>query len=135
MQAQSVSYWPGRTGYYSYFILEDYGLRKLIDVNITYSKIMATKLLEERLMELVRARYDKNPESTICPSEVPRTLEKDGEIDNGTWREYMDSIREIVYRLRDAGELQILQKGEVINSGPSEVKGPFRVRLTSKPTI
>ncbi|KAF3317971.1 hypothetical protein TWF173_009791 [Orbilia oligospora] len=97
---------------------------------------MATELLEERLIELVRTRYDKNPESTLCPSEVPRTLEKDGKIDSGTWRDYMDPTKEIVYRLRNAGVLQILQKGEVIGStGPSEVKGPIRVRLTSKTTI
>lgn len=40
---------------------------------------------------------EKNPESTICPPEVSRTLEKDGEVGSGTRRDYMDSTREIIY--------------------------------------
>ena len=86
-------------------------------------------ILRSRLMSLIRSRNAKNSSSTICPSEVPRTLERDGEIEAGTWREHMDATREIVFGLRDEGVVEVLQKGDVIHTGLEDVRGPIRVRL------
>ncbi|KAF3904519.1 hypothetical protein ABW21_db0200056 [Orbilia brochopaga] len=93
------------------------------------SESPASDLISRRLQDLLRARYAKNSSSTICPSEVPRSLEKDGEIAPGTWREHMDGVREIVFRLRDAGVLEVLQRGQAVRVPLEDVTGPIRVRL------
>lgn len=42
----------------------------------------------------------------------------------------MPMVQEEVFRLRDLGELEILQKGEVLGRGVGvdEVRGPIRIR-------
>ncbi|KAK6337961.1 hypothetical protein TWF696_001434 [Orbilia brochopaga] len=88
-----------------------------------------SNMLSNRLITLLRSRHAKNSSSTICPSEVPRGLEKDGEIAPGTWREHMDDVREVVFRLRDEGVLEVLQRGQVVRVPLEDVTGPIRVRL------
>ncbi|KAJ6258667.1 hypothetical protein Dda_6715 [Drechslerella dactyloides] len=86
--------------------------------------------LSDQLMHLLRSRQAKNSSSTICPSEVPRSLEKAGEIAPGTWRQHMDEVRAMVFRLRDEGVVEVLQQGQVVSVPLEEVTGPIRVRLT-----
>lgn len=40
----------------------------------------------------------------------------------------MPEVRRLVYELRDDGECEVLQKGEVVDAQESEVSGPIRVR-------
>lgn len=71
---------------------------------------------------------------TICPSEVARALsEAELEAFHVTeWRHLMPEIRSRVWAMRDAGEVEIMQKGEVLRHDVrlDEVKGPIRVRKT-----
>lgn len=48
------------------------------------------------------------------------------------WRELMPEIRGVIAEIRDRGEVEVLQKGEVLDGdlgvGLEGVKGPIRVR-------
>ena len=84
--------------------------------------------LRENLEELLMNRYPK----TICPSEVPRSFDPDELNAMGavSWREFMPTMREIVWDMREKREVDVLQKGEVITGYVSlrDVKGPIRVK-------
>ena len=84
--------------------------------------------LKEKLEELLMDRYP----NTICPSEVPRSLGPDELNAMGaiSWRELMPSMREIAWDLREKKEVEVLQKGKVIEGYVHlwDVKGPIRVR-------
>jgi hypothetical protein len=73
---------------------------------------------------------------TICPSEVARAFSAaELQILNASaWRDTMAIVREIVWELREEGQVEILQKGEVLdgNVGLNDVKGPIRVRATQR---
>jgi len=86
--------------------------------------------LHAHLTRLLGARaYPK----TICPSEVARALSASElqALDASEWRDVMPAIREAVWEMRDRGEVEIMQRGEVVGSevGLEDVKGPIRVRL------
>ena len=73
---------------------------------------------------------------TICPSEVARVFSP-AELQtlNATsWRDTMDLIREVVWELRKGGQVEILQKGQVLSNEVEleDVRGPIRVRATQK---
>jgi Protein of unknown function (DUF3253) len=81
---------------------------------------------------LVRLLESRAPPKTICPSEGPRALSRI-ELDilgASEWRDLMDDAREIVWQMRDAGEVEIMQKGQVLGEEVclGDVKGPIRVR-------
>lgn len=40
----------------------------------------------------------------------------------------MDAVRDIVYAMRERGEVEILQKGQVVEAEREDVRGPIRVR-------
>lgn len=61
--------------------------------------------------------------ATICPSEAARAVGGDDEDD---WRPLMEPARAAARRLVAAGEVEIVQKGQVVD--PSTAKGPIRVR-------
>lgn len=68
---------------------------------------------------------------TICPSEVARALSSSelSSLDVPDWRATMDPIRQILWEMRQAGEVEVLQKGEVVNAERLEdIRGPIRVR-------
>lgn len=45
----------------------------------------------------------------------------------------MDAIRAVVWEKREAGEVEVLQKGEVVRvERLEEIKGPMRVRLVKE---
>ncbi|OLM32027.1 hypothetical protein Ae717Ps2_2922 [Pseudonocardia sp. Ae717_Ps2] len=58
--------------------------------------------------------------ATICPSETARAVDPDG------WRDLMEPARTAAHRLVDAGRVEILQSGRVVD--PSMAKGPIRIR-------
>lgn len=66
---------------------------------------------------------------SICPSEVARYVHgrtgAGGPGEDG-WRELMEPARMAARRLVAAGEVQITQRGSVVD--PSTAKGPVRVR-------
>lgn len=72
---------------------------------------------------------------TICPSEIARALTKD-ELETlgaAEWRDAMDDIRRLMWGKRDAGDVEVLQKGEVVNVETlEEIKGPIRLRKVQK---
>lgn len=89
-----------------------------------------TGIIKEHLIELLQARmYPK----TICPSEVARALsnlELDG-LGVSDWRDLMNPIRAMLFDMRSNGEVEILQRGEVIPRRMclEDIRGPIRARL------
>ncbi|MEW1883187.1 DUF3253 domain-containing protein [Rhodococcus sp. NPDC080181] len=75
------------------------------------------KELEDKIRSLLGAR---SRDATICPSDVARALSDDA------WRDLMEPVRRAARRMVDAGEVEITQKGSVID--PSTAKGPIRIR-------
>lgn len=74
----------------------------------------------------------RNFPKTICPSEVPRALtslelKACGVSD---WRTLMPAVRDILWDMREQGQVEILQKGALVPQGvaPSDIKGPLRAR-------
>jgi hypothetical protein len=68
---------------------------------------------------------------TICPSEVARALSS-AELEAlqaHDWRATMDDVRELVWEMREVGEVEVMQKGQVLDvQSLVDVKGPIRVR-------
>lgn len=73
--------------------------------------------LERAILDLL----DERAPSTICPSDVARRV---GTADG--WRDLMDPVRAAAQRLVAAGEVEITQRGEVVDL--ATVKGPIRIR-------
>ncbi|WP_337191691.1 DUF3253 domain-containing protein [Nocardioides flavescens] len=73
--------------------------------------------LERAILDLLDERAPK----TICPSDVARRI---GPADG--WRDLMDPVRAAARRLVAAGEVEITQRGEVVDL--ATVKGPIRIR-------
>lgn len=78
------------------------------------------RALEETILSLLAQRAS---DATICPSEAARQQFPDG------WRERIDDTRRAARRLVDAGKVEIVQGGQVVN--PSTAKGAIRLRLKS----
>ncbi len=60
--------------------------------------------------------------ATFCPSEVARALYPN------SWRDKMEAVRTVADALVANGQLEVLQKGEVIREMPTAAKGPIRLR-------
>lgn len=60
--------------------------------------------------------------ASICPSEPARAIYAAGE-----WRDKMGLIREVASEMVTAGELEMTQKGQIVD--PQHHKGPMRLRL------
>ena len=74
--------------------------------------------LERRVLAMLA---DRARTSSICPSDVARAAAPDD------WRPLMEPVRRAARRLVQRGEVEITQKGTVVD--PSTVKGPIRIRL------
>lgn len=100
------------------------------DLSMSTSYAIPEDAMQHHLDRLLKARASPK---TICPSEVARALSKSEiqDLDATDWRDTMPAIRERVWKMRDQGRVEILQKGEVLSNdvGPDEVRGPIRVRL------
>ncbi|KAF1918956.1 hypothetical protein BDU57DRAFT_440529 [Ampelomyces quisqualis] len=68
---------------------------------------------------------------TICPSEIARAFSA-AELQTlgaSEWRDTMDTVRQVMWEKREAGEVEVMQKGVVIEVDRLEdVRGPIRVR-------
>jgi hypothetical protein len=73
--------------------------------------------LEQAISDLLDGR---RAGATICPSEAARRVDPEG------WRDLMEPVRRAARRLVAAGDLEITQKGAVVD--PSTAKGPIRLR-------
>jgi len=75
--------------------------------------------IETEMLNLLRQR---GPDKTICPSEVARSLFAPSE-----WRAHMAQVREVAFRLVEAGLIDVTQRGRVVDT--HRAKGPIRLRL------
>lgn len=74
---------------------------------------------DERIAAAVRALVCKRQGSSICPSDVART------VGAKSWREIMDDVRRVTAHLADEGQVIVTQKGEPVQL--SEARGPVRI--------
>ncbi len=82
--------------------------------------------VDESLERAILALLDRRGRGrTICPSDAAR-LVHDG--DDEGWRDLMEPARRAARRLVAAGEVEITQRGQVVD--PSTAKGPIRIRRT-----
>ena len=58
--------------------------------------------------------------TTICPSEAARAVDPEG------WRELMPAARAAAGRLAMGGEIEVTQRGEVVDVATA--RGPVRIR-------
>ncbi len=78
------------------------------------------RALEQAIVELLAERARG---ATICPSEAARAVAGD---DEDAWRPLMEPARCAARRLVNAGRIEILQRGVVVD--PSTARGPVRLR-------
>lgn len=76
--------------------------------------------LEAAIRELLAARAES---ATICPSEAARAVAGDEDAD---WRALMPAARQAAAGLVEAGEVEIVQGGSVVDLGTA--RGPIRIR-------
>lgn len=76
--------------------------------------------LGETILKLSRER---GPDKTICPSDAARAIGGDD------WRDLMDDARETARDLARNGDVEITQKGEVLDPNATW-RGPIRIRAT-----
>lgn len=81
---------------------------------------VATRL---RAAIVALARH-RGPTASICPSDAARAVGGDG------WRELTAQSRTIAFELARAGDVEITQRGNVIDPGQSP-RGPIRIRAKS----
>jgi Protein of unknown function (DUF3253) len=74
--------------------------------------------LREAILALARERA---PAKTICPSDAARAVGGD------QWRDLMGQARDIARDLAKAGEVEIMQRGEVLDPD-AQWRGPIRIR-------
>ncbi|MGV0852370.1 DUF3253 domain-containing protein [Mycolicibacterium phlei] len=80
--------------------------------------------MSERLREtILRLARERGPDKTICPSDAARA------VGGADWRDLMDDAREIARELARRGEIEITQKGEVLDPDATW-RGPIRIRAT-----
>lgn len=77
--------------------------------------------LRSAILDMARER---GPAKTICPSDAARAV--GGE----QWRDLMDDARDIARDLARNGDVEITQKGEVLDPDATW-RGPIRIRATS----
>ena len=74
--------------------------------------------LESAMLALAELR---GPDSSTCPSDAARAI--GGE----NWRELMDEARRIARELAKSGQVEITQRGEVLDPDTAW-RGPVRIR-------
>ena len=80
--------------------------------------------LEQSILDLLDQRA---PGVTICPSEAARAVAADAGRED--WRSLMDLARAAGRRLADQGQIQVTQKGQVVDAATA--RGPIRFRKVS----
>ena len=74
--------------------------------------------LEQTILDLLAKRATG---ATICPSDAARAVGTES-----GWRDLMEPARRAARRLVDSGDVEITQKGRVVD--PTTAKGPIRIR-------
>jgi len=74
---------------------------------------------DQRIAAVIRALARKREHSSICPSDVARTV--GGE----SWRRLMPEVRRVAADLADRDEIVVTQKGEPVSI--REARGPVRI--------
>ncbi len=74
--------------------------------------------LRAAILEMAR---DRGPAKSICPSDAARAV--GGE----DWRDLMDQARGVARQLAREGEVEITQRGEVLDPDATW-RGPIRIR-------
>ncbi|MFG6278674.1 DUF3253 domain-containing protein [Microbacterium sp. 5K110] len=78
---------------------------------------------DPRLVASIRSLLAARAEgATICPSEVARAVGGD------EWRALMPSARDAARVLAEEGEVEVTQRGEVVDV--TTARGPVRIRRT-----
>lgn len=76
--------------------------------------------------EILRQTTERGTDKSICPSEVARALEPDGD----AWRRLMGPVRAAAIRLALAGQVEILRKGKPVDP-TAEIRGVIRLRKSA----
>jgi Protein of unknown function (DUF3253) len=77
--------------------------------------------VDRALEQTIDALLDqRRPGTTICPSEAARAVDAEG------WRELMPAARAAAGRLAAAGDVEVTQRGTVVDVGTA--RGPVRIR-------
>jgi hypothetical protein len=71
--------------------------------------------------EILRRLRQRQPDQTMCPSEVARAL------GGSRWRSLMQPVRDAAWRLQAAGVLVVLQQGSPVTR--EHARGPVRLGL------
>ncbi len=74
-------------------------------------------VLEQAIRDLLD---DRATTSSICPSDAARAVAP------RNWRPLMEPVRRAAARMTAIGEVEITQRGAVVD--PATVKGPVRIR-------
>ncbi len=74
--------------------------------------------LERLILQLLGQR---SPGASICPSDAARAARRDG------WRGLMEEVRQAAGRLAARGEVEVTQRGRVVDIAAA--RGPVRIRL------
>jgi hypothetical protein len=74
---------------------------------------------DSRIAAAIRALTRKRSTSSICPSDVARTVGGD------SWRSHMHDVRRIARSLAANGEIIVTQKGEPVEI--DQARGPVRI--------
>jgi hypothetical protein len=78
--------------------------------------------VEQRLRAaILRLSRERGPDKTICPSDAARAVGGDD------WRALMEQARDTARDLAKRGDVEITQKGEVIDPDATW-RGPVRIR-------
>jgi hypothetical protein len=81
---------------------------------------------EQRLRAAILAlARERAPAKTICPSDAARAVGGD------QWRDLMKQARDTARDLASAGEVEIMQRGEVLDPR-AQWRGPIRIRARSR---
>jgi hypothetical protein len=83
--------------------------------------------LERSIRDLLAARARG---ATICPSEAARAVGALRGLDEAGWRALMEPARSAARRLVAAGEVEVVQRGAVVD--PSTARGPIRIRAAGR---
>jgi hypothetical protein len=77
--------------------------------------------VDARLERTIEALLDeRRPDASICPSEAARSVDPEG------WRDLMPAARAAAGRLAAAGEVEVTQRGVIVDV--ADARGPVRVR-------
>ena len=77
-------------------------------------------LIEASLLDLLAAR---NPDASICPSDVARALASDDD----AWRALMEPVRQVARGLARQG-IVVITQGRRVLAADSPLVGPVRLR-------